>query len=361
MAHPGQVVTDPATGTRIAVLKTSAETGGKLLQFEETYPQGRGKEANAPHLHLTFDERFEVVEGRAAYVVSGAKQLAEAGATVVIPRGAAHLNPYNAGDVPLKLIHSIALDPPNARTLESFENAFDTIGELARRGKLDQRRQPKSFLQFALILQSLHPHSYAAGVPIPAQRAMLGILGGLGRLLGYRSGMRDSGPASEYHFLDKWFIPHPIDIVFEALLHGEEYPRWWGEAWKRVTPIGEGAAATVGAKTEVIAGGFLPYTITLELEIARVERPYTIAVMSRGDLEGTGTWRLHEFEGGTAVSYDWRVRAGKPLIRRFSPIFKPLFRANHNWVMRRGEVALRRWLANPRRERPTASAPSVQS
>ncbi len=71
--------------------------------------------------------------------------------------------------------------------------------------------------------------------------------------------------------------------------------------------------------------------------------------MSRGDLEGTGTWRLHEFEGGTAVSYDWRVRAGKPLIRRFSPVVKPLFRANHNWVMRRGEGALQRWLANPRR------------
>jgi hypothetical protein len=49
------------------------------------------------------------------------------------------------------------------------------------------------------------------------------------------------------------------------------------------------------------------------------------------------------------VSYDWRVRAGKPLIRRFSPIVKPLFRANHTWVMRRGEGALQRWLANPQR------------
>jgi mannose-6-phosphate isomerase-like protein (cupin superfamily) len=349
MAYPGQVVTDAVTGTRIVVLKTSAETGGKLLQFEETYPPGRGKEANAPHLHLTFDERFEIVEGRAAYVVNGAEQFAEASATLVIPRGAAHLNPYNAGGAPLNLIHSIALDPPNVRTLESFENAFDTIGQLAQRGQLNRRRQPKGFLQFAVILQSLHPHSYAAGIPIPAQQVIFGLLGGLGRLLGYRSGHGDAGPASEYRFLDKWFIPHPIDVVFEALLHGEDYPKWWGEAWKRITPIGANPAATVGAKTEVIAGGFLPYTITLELEVAQVERPNMIAVLSRGDLEGTGTWRLHEFEGGTAVSYDWRVRAGKPLIRRFSPIFKPLFRANHNWVMRRGEVALRRWLANPDR------------
>jgi mannose-6-phosphate isomerase-like protein (cupin superfamily) len=343
------------------VLKTSAETGGALLQFEETYPPGRGKEANSPHVHLTFDERFEIVEGRAAYVVNGAERLAQAGETVIIPHGAAHLNPYNAGDTSMRVIHSIALDPPNVRTLESFENAFDTLGRLAQRGQLNEQRHPKSFLQFAVILQSLHPHSYAAGVPIPIQRAMFGLLGGLGRLLGYRASYGEAGAASEYRFLDKWFIPHPIDVVFDELLHGEDYPKWWGEAWKRVTPIGGAAAAAVGAKTEVIAGGFLPYTITLELEVARIERPHLMSVVSRGDLEGTGTWRLHEFEGGTAVSYDWRVRAGKPLIRRFSPIFKPLFRANHNWVMRRGEVALRRWLADPRRVARAASATGTQS
>jgi hypothetical protein len=60
------------------------------------------------------------------------------------------------------------------------------------------------------------------------------------------------------------------------------------------------------------------------------------------------------------VSYDWRVRAGKPLIRRFSPIVKPLFRANHTWVMRHGEVALKRWLANPQRVARAASAHSTQ-
>src|SRR6266545_440177 len=78
MAYAGQVFTDPITGTHIVVLKTSAETGGKLLQFEEMYPPRRGKEANSPHVHLTFDERFEIVEGRAAYVVNGEEQFARA-------------------------------------------------------------------------------------------------------------------------------------------------------------------------------------------------------------------------------------------------------------------------------------------
>jgi len=355
MVYAGQVFTDPITGTRIAVLKTSAETGGKLLQFEEMYPPHRGKEANSPHVHLTFDERFEIVEGRAAYVVNGEEQFARAGETVVIPRGAAHLNPYNTGDAPMRMIHSIALDPPNARTLESFEHAFDTLGRLAQQGQLNEQRQPRSFLQFAVILRSLHPHSYAAGVPIPVQQVMFGLLGGLGRLLGYRTNYSEAGAANEYRFLDTWFIPHPTHVVFEELLHGEDYPKWWSEAWKRVSPIGDTKAATVGAKTEAIAGGFLPYTIKLELEVTRIERPHLISVVSSGDLEGTGTWRLHEFDGGTAVSYDWRVRADKPLIRLFSPIVKPLFRANHNWVMRHGEAALKRWLANPQRVARTAA------
>jgi mannose-6-phosphate isomerase-like protein (cupin superfamily) len=331
------------------VRTTSAESGGKLLQLEETYPAYRGREGNSAHQHRTFDERFEIAEGRAAYVIGGQERLAEAGSTVVIPRGAAHLNPYNAGDTPLRLIHSIALDPPDVRTLESFENAFDTMALLARRGELNDRRQPRSLLQFAVILKSLHPHSYAAGVPIAAQSIIVGMLAGLGRLLGYRANYRDEGAADQYCFLDKWFIPYPIDVVFEELLHVEDYPRWWGEAWKRVTLLGASTPGNIGARSQVIAGGFLPYTITLELEATQIERPHMIVVASRGDLEGSGTWRLHEFEGGTAVSYDWRVRASKPLIRRFSSLFKPLFRANHNWVMRRGEPALARWLASPRR------------
>jgi hypothetical protein len=64
-------------------------------------------------------------------------------------------------------------------------------------------------------------------------------------------------------------------------LHVERYPTWWGEAWKCVTPIGDMLPGNVGAGTEVLVGGFLPYTITLELEATHIERPHLIAVTSR--------------------------------------------------------------------------------
>ena len=41
------------------------------------------------------------------------------------------------------------------------------------------------------------------------------------------------------------------------------------------------------------------------------------------------------------ISYDWRVSATKPLLRRLSWLLKPVFSANHRWAMARGEESLR--------------------
>jgi hypothetical protein len=42
----------------------------------------------------------------------------------------------------------------------------------------------------------------------------------------------------------------------------------------------------------------------------------------------------------TVITYDWRVRAAKPLLRRLSWLLKPVFAANHHWAMARGEESL---------------------
>jgi len=45
------------------------------------------------------------------------------------------------------------------------------------------------------------------------------------------------------------------------------------------------------------------------------------------------------------LTYDWRIRAEKPLLRWLSPLLKPLFAANHRWAMAQGERSLARELA----------------
>ncbi|MDA0256552.1 MAG: hypothetical protein O3C25_02265 [Chloroflexi bacterium] len=44
------------------------------------------------------------------------------------------------------------------------------------------------------------------------------------------------------------------------------------------------------------------------------------------------------------LSYDWRVRAEKLLLRRLSWLLRPLFAWNHRWAMAQGERSLRREL-----------------
>ncbi len=49
----------------------------------------------------------------------------------------------------------------------------------------------------------------------------------------------------------------------------------------------------------------------------------------------------------------WQVRADKPLLRRLSWLLRPVFAANHNWAMARGEESLKLELA---RRRATSEA-----
>jgi hypothetical protein len=55
------------------------------------------------------------------------------------------------------------------------------------------------------------------------------------------------------------------------------------------------------------------------------------------------------------ITYDWRIHASKPLLRRLSWLLKPAFSANHHWAMRKGEESL----ALELRRRRAAGDPSA--
>jgi hypothetical protein len=63
---------------------------------------------------------------------------------------------------------------------------------------------------------------------------------------------------------------------------------------------------------------------------------------------GRGVWTISPAAEGAEVVYDWRIRAEKPLLRSLSFLLKPLFSANHEWAMARGEESLRLELARRR-------------
>jgi hypothetical protein len=60
-----------------------------------------------------------------------------------------------------------------------------------------------------------------------------------------------------------------------------------------------------------------------------------IKAEARGGLAGVGTWRF--FDGrGTAVAYEWDVATTKRWTNAVAPLGRPLFKWNHEVIMRCG-------------------------
>ena len=150
---------------------------------------------------------------------------------------------------------------------------------------------------------------------------------------------------AEYRFLDHWIVPHAIERVFDAVGEPLAYPEWWSDVFLSTT--GDGGPPTPGNSTSVVARGFLPYRLRFTLECLEVERPARILSRLAVDFEGTGEWRLREEHGATLAELDWRPVVTKRGVRQLTPVLRPLFRANHNWTMQRGQQRILERLAPP--------------
>ena len=120
----------------------------------------------------------------------------------------------------------------------------------------------------------------------------------------------------------------------------------------------------LGRRVRLHTKGWLPYTLHWELGGRRVA--LSVRLHARRDA-ATSTAAACGRSSRTArfvdVTYDWRLRAEKPLLRNLSFLLKPLFEANHRWAMAQGEESLKLELARRRaasdaaRPRPAAAGP----
>jgi quercetin dioxygenase-like cupin family protein len=96
MAFEGQTVENPDTGERVTFVSITPE----LLVMEDVWP--RPGHRAIEHVHPEMEERWEVLEGRAAFRVGRQEREARAGETVVAPPGVPHLA-WNPADAPVHL------------------------------------------------------------------------------------------------------------------------------------------------------------------------------------------------------------------------------------------------------------------
>ena len=130
-------------------------------------------------------------------------------------------------------------------------------------------------------------------------------------------------------------------------------PRWWpsvyldiwecGRRMRRASAGGSRPSRRGGCRTR--SGG----SSRSSSRATRTASPSSPAAISTGAACGPSN------SDGSMVemTYDWRLRAEKPLLRNLSFLLKPLFEANHRWAMAKGEESLKLELA---RRRATSDA-----
>lgn len=148
--------------------------------------------------------------------------------------------------------------------------------------------------------------------------------------------------SNDYHFITHWHLPNTtVEEVSEILGNGPDLARWWPSVYLRVTELEPGDPQTgIGKVIDLYTKGWLPYTLRWQFRIRENHFPHGFALEAWGDFVGRGVWTFVQDREAVNVTYDWKIRAGKPLLRNLSFLLKPVFSANHHWAMRMGERSL---------------------
>lgn len=145
---------------------------------------------------------------------------------------------------------------------------------------------------------------------------------------------------NDYVFVTHWRVPGTVAEVYDVLIEGTQYPRWWPQVYLEVVETNAGGKHGLGKKGRLLTKGKLPYRLRWDMNVVETQYPYGFTLEASGDFVGRGTWNFEQAGDHVNVMFDWRIRAEKPLLRWLSFAFKPIFRANHHWAMARGEESL---------------------
>ncbi len=147
--------------------------------------------------------------------------------------------------------------------------------------------------------------------------------------------------ANDYHFIDRWRVEGSVKEVADIIEDALSLSAWWPSVYFEVRELEPGGKGGVGKLIRLRAGGWLPYTLRLNFRTTESRYPHGFTMEATGDLEGKGVWTFEPAGEFVDVTYDWTIRANKPIIDKLSFLLKPIFRSNHNWTMKRGEESLK--------------------
>lgn len=166
-----RTVRNPVIGDEVTFVQTARETGGDHTLARVVLKPGGG---NPLHYHLTYEEEFEVVDGRLTIQRDGERLVLGPGETAHAPIGSHHRF-ANDTDRPVTFLTTIR--PPRR-----FEDQIRIAYGLARDGKTIRGGIPRNPLQLALLFEI--SETYVPGLPLAVQRGIFGPLARLAHRLG---------------------------------------------------------------------------------------------------------------------------------------------------------------------------------
>lgn len=154
--------------------------------------------------------------------------------------------------------------------------------------------------------------------------------------------------SNEYRFITRWRVQGTVEEVYEILSRPADLMRWWPSVYLAVQELEEANPDKIGKVVSLHTRGWLPYTLRWKFRVRERNYPHGFTLEAWGDFVGSGRWHFEQDGAWVNVTYDWTVRANKPILRRLSFLLKPLFAANHRWAMAQGEKSLAAELARRR-------------
>jgi hypothetical protein len=143
-----------------------------------------------------------------------------------------------------------------------------------------------------------------------------------------------------YHFITRWKLKASCREVYDILGDAESLAEWWPSVYLDVKEAAPGDANSIGKRVYLYTKGWLPYTLRWHFVVSENTEPHGFTIKAFGDFEGRGIWRFTQEGDYCHVTFDWKLQATKPLLKKMSFLLRPVFSANHTWAMKMGEKSL---------------------
>ena len=180
------LIEDPALRQRYVFRHIAAQDGSETLEAEVWVEPGGGV---VPHVHPTFEERFDVLDGEVTFWVDRKKIVTRAGEVAVVPAGARHTYANRSRSLAHFKTH---VSPPDPE-LQGFLEDAAALGRARLSTRYATPRSWRGLLAMAAMADHYKRTTVIMLPPPWLQRLVLGPLVPLARRRGWRPGSYSDG------------------------------------------------------------------------------------------------------------------------------------------------------------------------